>query len=77
MKGIIITKTIIILLIIAVAAYLILAESGYVPIPSQLGVVKTQTTIKDTNEASSQITEIGTNVDDLNSLLEDVDNSLS
>ena len=76
MKGIVITKTIIIVLVVAIAAYLILAQSGYIPTPTQLGTGKPQTTIKDNTEASNQITEIGTNVDDVNSLLEDIDKSL-
>jgi len=72
MKGIVITKLIVIAAIIIAVVYF-LSQQGQLP---SIGAPAKQTTIKSTEQASKEITEIGSGVENVGSILEDIDKRL-
>ncbi len=71
-KGIVITKMIIIILVLAIAAYFLFNQGGQLPSFQGITPIK-QTSIKSTEQASKEITSIGTGVENVGSILEDID----
>ena len=73
MKGIVLTKLIIIAAIIIAVIYF-LTQQGNLP---NFGVAgPKQTTIKNPEQASNQITQIGSGVENVGSILQDIDKKL-
>ena len=74
MKGIVITKMVIIAAVIAIAVLYALQQQGQLP---SIGAPTAKaTTIKSTQEASTKIISISSTVEDIGSLLEDIDKDL-
>ena len=77
MKGIVITKMVIIAAVIIIAILYVLQQQGQLPsIDVTKQPVAKETTIKSTQEASKEITEIGSGVENVGSILEDIDKRL-
>ena len=72
-KGVIITTKIIIIAAILIAAVYFISQQDQLQLT---GGAPKATTIKSTQEASNKIIDISANIDDLGSLLEDLDQSL-
>lgn len=73
MKGIVITKMIVVAAVILAVIYF-LNQQGNLP---SLGIpVAKPTTIKNTQQASQEIIDIGSGVEDITSILDDLDKKL-
>ena len=80
MKGIVLTTKIIALMLIIVAAVYFVGQQGLLPninLPSTSGTGTATTTIKTTAEASKKIISMSATIDDLGSLVEDIDKSIA
>ena len=75
MKGIVITKMVVIAAIILVAVFYIANQQGQLPSIDGPTTPRT-TTIKSTTQASGEITQIGSNVESVESILADIDKAL-
>jgi uncharacterized protein YaiI (UPF0178 family) len=76
MKGIVITKMVIIAAIVLAAVLYILNQQGQLDLSKIGAPAAKQTTIKSTEQASNQITDIGSGVENVGSILEDIYKSL-
>ncbi|MBI4010525.1 MAG: hypothetical protein HY361_05090 [Candidatus Aenigmarchaeota archaeon] len=75
MKGIVITKMVVVAAVILVAVIYLANQQGQLPSISG-GTTPRTTTIKSTSQASSEITQIGSNVENIESILADIDKAL-